>query len=244
MVEISFTCTRPLLPDFGPLLSTAGALGVGSVELSEDLSQVDPATLEACRRQLIESGRRIALLDSPVPADDRDAYRYVLRHAALLGVDRVQVPAPGVGASPEPLREVCRMARAYGLRVLLENDALGPLSTVEGLEEIFAAVSPESFGWILDPRAIVRQRRHPFFHDFTRSRLKNGIEVLRLRDGTFGDGAPTPLGQGNAEIKELVSILLARSFRGPFSIVPDGPGCGPDEYRTTLRAFKDLLLEL
>jgi sugar phosphate isomerase/epimerase len=244
MVDISIACRVPLLPDPGPLLATAGALGVNLVEVAEDLSKATPRTLETCRRQLIEANRKIVLLDSPVPADDGNAYRLVLRHAALLGIDCVKVPAPVGGTSPGPLREVCRMARAYGIRILLENASDGPLSTDEGLEEVFAALAPETAGWILDPRAIVRQRRHPFFHDFTRSRHKNDIAVLRLRDGRFGDGAPTPLGQGDAEIRELVSILLARSFRGPFSIVPDGPGCGPDAYRTTLRAFKDLLLGL
>ena len=136
------------------------------------------------------------------------------------------------------------MARAYGIRILLENTADGPLSTDEGLEEVLAALAPEDAGWILDPRAIVRQRRHPFFHDFTRSKRKNDIAVLRLRDGRFGDGAPTPLAQGDAEIRELVSILLARSFRGPFSIVPDDPGPGLDGPRATLRAFQDILLAL
>ena len=168
----------------------------------------------------------------------------MLRHAALLGIDLVKVPAPEAGDSPDTLREVCRMAKVYGIRILLENTLHGPLSTVEGLEEVFSALAPEGAGWILDPRAIVRQRRHPFFHDFTRSRRKNDVAVLRLADGRFDDGDPAPLGQGDAEIKELVSILLARSFRGPFSIVPDGPGCGPEEYRGTLRAFQDLLLSL
>ena len=243
MVEYSFASRHSLLPDLEPVLAAASTLGFGLVEISEDLSAVDAQTLESCRRQLVLSRKRIALLDSPVPVADHDAYRYVLRHAALLGIDRVKVPTCGL-SSPEPLREVCRMGRAYGIRILLENEGEGPLSTEPGLSELLRSLGPESAGWILDPLGLVRQRLHPFFQVFYHSRLKNDIALLRIRDGRFEDGAATLPGQGDGEVKELVSILLARSFRGPFSFAPEGPGLDPEDCRESLHAFQDMLLAL
>ena len=243
MVEYSFASQKPLLPDLEPVLTAASRLGFGLVEISEDLSIVDAPTLESCRRQLIEGRKRIGLLDSPVPVADRAAYRFIFRHAALLGVERVKVPTLGLD-SPEPLREVCRMGRAYGIRVLLENEGQGPLSTEPGLSELLRSLGPESAGWILDPLGFVRQRLHPFFQVFYSSKLKNDVAMLRIRDGCFEDGLQTLPGQGDGEVKELVSILLARSFRGPFSFAPMGPGLDPDDCRASLRAFQDMLLSL
>ena len=45
------------------------------------------------------------------------------------------------------------------------------------------------------------------------SRLKGSIDQLDISDVTF-DGTPVPLGHGNAEIKELISILRCSSFDG------------------------------
>ncbi len=243
MVEYSFASRHSLLPDLGPVLAAATTLDFGLVEISEDLSAVDAPTLESVRRQLVLSRKRIGLLDSPIPVADRAAYRYILRHAALLGVERVKVPSRGI-SSPDSLREVCRMGRAYGIRILLENEGDGPLSTEPGLSELLRSLGPESAGWILDPLGFVRQRLHPFFQVFYTSKLKNDVALLRIRDGRFEDGAGTLPGQGDGEIKELVSILLAHSFRGPFSFSPDGSGLDPEDCRESLRVFLDMLLSL
>lgn len=136
------------------------------------------------------------------------------------------------------------MGRAYGIRILLENEGEGPLSTEPGLSELLRSLGPESAGWILDPLGFVRQRLHPFFQVFYHSKLKNDVAMLRIRDGCFEDGVPTLPGEGDGEIKELVSILLARSFRGPFSFGSIEPGLDPDDCRASLRAFQDMLLFL
>ena len=55
---------------------------------------------------------------------------------------------------------------------------------------------------------------------FYTSKLKNRIRFLRLNDSLYSTGEPTRLAGGNGEIKELVSILLTRSFDGWFSVTP------------------------
>jgi sugar phosphate isomerase/epimerase len=254
MVDLCVGTGTPLAPDLSPVLSAARALGVARVELREDLSAPAPRALEAMRRQLILANVRVALLASTVPADGPGgvaAYRTILRQAALLGADLVAVPAGALGrpdaagaAAADALRAVCRMGRALGIRVCLENAAAGPLATAAGLEAAFAALAPEAPGWILDPRAFAAQRAHPFFHAFYHSHLKNAVAALRVRDGLFGSGTPALPGQGDAEVKELASILLARSFRGPFLFTPDGPGADAAGLGEAIRAFQGMLLSM
>jgi hypothetical protein len=61
-------------------------------------------------------------------------------------------------------------------------------------------------------------REHPFLSAFMPGHLKSHLRLLRVADAAFGDRTPVRLGQGNAEVAELVSALLARGFDGLFAV--------------------------
>jgi len=85
-----------------------------------------------------------------------------------------------------------------------------------------------------------RAGEKPFLQSF-RSKLRRFVDQLDVEDALF-DGLPAPLAGGNAEIKELVSILRCSSFDGPMVL---GAGNRPvgDLFAAT-RRFEELLLSM
>jgi len=60
----------------------------------------------------------------------------------------------------------------------------------------------------------------------------------------FCERKPALPGQGNAEIKELASILLSRSFDGCFSFTDYFGGMDLEALREYIAAFKTLLKQM
>ncbi|MFB3881563.1 MAG: AAC(3) family N-acetyltransferase [Armatimonadota bacterium] len=125
-------------------------------------------------------------------------------------------------------------AASSGKTLWFENIALPTdvcLRLVEsvGPEPVFA-FNPASF-------ALLGER--PFLKVF-QTRLKRRIGLFYLSDATFG-GRYTLPGRGNAEVKELLSILRCRCFAGPV-VIGTGPGGPP--FRELVEAFWSLLESL
>ena len=91
---------------------------------------------------------------------------------------------------------------------------------------------------IFNPLCYAYMRAHPFFHEFYGSKLKNNITFLRVNDGLFCERKPMLPGRGNAEIKELASILLSRSFAGCFSFTDYFGQMSWEDMQEYITAFK------
>ena len=63
-------------------------------------------------------------------------------------------------------------------------------------------------------------------------------------DGLFCERRPELPGQGNAEIKELASILLSRSFEGFFSFTDYFGDMSQEDLLAYIAAFKTLLKQM
>ena len=74
-----------------------------------------------------------------------------------------------------------------------------------------------------------------------RGRIKRWMDQLYICDGLW-DGTPTLPGRGNGEVKELISILRCRGFRGFFTLCPTTRGCfDPERLREEAERFWFLL---
>jgi hypothetical protein len=79
----------------------------------------------------------------------------------------------------------------------------------------------------LEPRftfnaaGFARAGENPFLFSYKR-KLRRFVDQLDVADATF-EGAATPLAGGNAEIKEMISILRCAGFGGWFTLVSGGP---------------------
>ncbi len=121
------------------------------------------------------------------------------------------------------------LAAERGLRLSLVNvgqSAAAASRALTGLRDDGADV-----GFAFNGAAFARVGEHPFLHSF-RQTLRRYVEQLDVEDVCF-DGTPQPLGRGNAEVKEMVSILRCRSFDGAMVLT------SPNRLMGDLRAAAD-----
>lgn len=200
--------------------------------LSRDGEFVPWNRVEDVRNFLIDNQKIIICMDTEVPFHDIDYHKELFKRAVLIGIKYIR-PEMDESVAKQSERqnqliELCKAARAYNIGVLVENSANEPQVTdfFENLFKDDLTVKPQ---FIFNPLEYVREKAHPFFHKFYNSRLKNDIKILRINDGLFKSGKPVLPGEGNAEVKEMASILLSRNFGGWFSVGPYAENIDPED---------------
>lgn len=214
----------------------------------KSLTVMNGEELETVRSLLIRNHKRIVLINGTEPVTDFDYYRKLFARAFLLHADNVRVRADVFGTSQEDIAaaigKLCPVAKSYGIGLLIENDALSPLADDRSMTVLFKQIRTEQTGVIFNPLEHAKKRVHPFFHVFYNSKLKGDIRFLRVNDGLFVDGTAALPGEGNAELKELASILLSRSYKGYFSFTPYLPNTDIARYADMMNRFKSMLMTL
>lgn len=251
MYKFSIAPPEHLAPGFEDKLALCCKTCCAYVELSDILENtflgdMDGDGLETMRNLLIDYGKTISLLTYTGTLSDRERFRRLLRSAHLLGVKAVKVSCDEYAAVTEAVADVAECAQdamCYGIRLCVENRQDSVLSRNKDMEALVKAAG-ENVYTVFNPLCYAYMRAHPFFHEFYASKLKNNITVLRVNDGLFCDRKPTLPGQGNAEIKELASILLARSFEGYFSFTDYFGRQSLEDLQAYIRTFKDLLKQM
>ena len=251
MYKFSLAPSDSLAPSFEQKLSLCNRTGCAYVELSDTienafLGDLDGETIENMRGLLIDYGKIISLVTYTGKITEQERFHKLLRNAHLLGVKAIKVSCDGydtVEAAVADLAECAQDAKCYGIRLCVENchDAL--LSRNKDMEALVKQAG-ENVYTIFNPLCYAYMRAHPFFHEFYGSKLKNNITFLRVNDGLFCERKPMLPGQGNAEIKELASILLSRSFDGFFSFTDYFGEMTEEELLRYIAVFKTLLKQM
>jgi len=228
-------------------------LMIGNMEINDELdgnciADFTGEQIENFRNLMIRNNKKIVLLNCSKPVTEQEYYKKILRKGHLLGVENINVM---IGSNDKPdeafvdgLKAVCKIGAAYGIRILLENSSRTFMSTDKAISQVYEKVRNQYSGLIYNPLEYARLKSHPFFHMFYNSRLKNDIRFLRVNDGLFLDGNPVLPAKGNAEIKELASILLARGFKGYFSFITYFKKTDFIIYVEVIENFKRLLMEM
>ena len=196
---------------------------------------------ENIRCTLIDSNKTIVLLKTDLSPADTAAYNTLFRKAHLLNVKNIAVSLSGMESAPD-MTLLLKMAAAWNIGLVFEN-CPDSFFRDDASMTAFVKSMPETAGISFHPAGFVRLQKHPFFHVFYGSKLKNRIRFLKLEDTLYSTGEATPLGGGNGEIKELISILLARSFDGRFTVSPYLDGT-PEGMQNTLRQYQSLMKTL
>ena len=239
MVKLSVEISDFIAPDFEGKLRAARELGIHNVETGDRidgkrLNEMTGTEVERLRDLLIDANMRVVLLTTQIPVDDREALKLLFRKALQLDVEAIRVE---IGPQDDTAF-VRRLAESYSMTLYVENRADGPFADENALLE---AVRERGVKVIFNPLEFVKTERHPFFHAYYGSKIKNDIGFLRICDGLYRVHEPVRLGHGCAEVKELTSIMLCRSFKGYFSFIPYMPRMGLEDYRACVDAFKNLL---
>lgn len=205
---------------FAEKLNLLSDLRVMNIELYDNIdgvkfSDMTGAQVQSARDALIDAGIRLICADVAFGEDMKLASRNLM----ALGCKYIKVCVPKTASADEIrvyIDAQAKIANAFGIGIAIENNADTALSYDENITNI---IKPTDALMIFNPYEFVRLQRHPFFHMFYGSKLKNRVVALRANDGIYSTQERKPLAHGNSEVKETASILLARSFDGYFSFV-------------------------
>ena len=251
MYKFSLAPSDSLAPGFADKLALCEKTRCAYVELSDFventfLGDLDGDTIETMRNLLIDYGKIISLITYTGAIADRERFRKLLRNAHLLGAKAVKVSCDGYDAVADAVADIteCALdAKCYGIRLCVENRYDSVLSRNKDMEALVKGAGDNVYT-IFNPLCYAYMRAHPFFHEFYNSKLKNNIMFLRVNDGLFCERRPELPGKGNAEIKELASILLSRSFDGYFSFTDYFGRMCEEDLLQYIAAFKTLLKQM
>ena len=180
--------------------------GIRHVEIDRidgrDLLELDESELTDFARSLREAGVSVAAVRSRCWESRFDG---LVRAAQLTGAGRVVVPVELIRG------EHVDAAVSAGLSVLVENSQMD----AESCEKKLRKLEP-TMGLSFNPARFAAIGQKPFLDAF-HTKVSRYIRELVVADMTFA-GEPTLLSRGNAEIKEMVSVLRCRCFGGPMVI--------------------------
>lgn len=212
--------------EFKDQLESLNEFGIHYIEIDDHIDRIELINMngeqiERYRNMLIDYNKKIVLLHSTINSFDLKKYHLLFKNAHLLKVENIKLcynnNEPNTIKLSE-LEEILKMGNSYNIRCLIENNAqyfdLNALNNTK----LFSIYKDYSFGLIFNPLEIVKQKAHPFFHVFYKCRYKNSIAFLRINDGLYVDGSSVKIGEGNAEIKAIISALFARNYNGYLSI--------------------------
>ncbi len=235
--DVSFWASKNLKD----ALAVADTLHINNIELSDiegkSLEQCSGNEIEDIRNALIDSNKTIVLLNTSLPMTDAAAFNELFRKAHLLHVQNIRICLSGQDVTD--IDTILRMAVLWNIGIVFENHHTSFFKDNESMTAFLGSM-PEHAALIFNPMEFVALQKHPFFHVFYSSKLKNRVRFLRLNDSLYSTGESMPLAGGNGEIKELISILLSRSFEGYFSITPYR-GCQVETMMQTLHEYRTLL---
>lgn len=195
------------------MIENLRAAGITAVEL--DWVQGRAASSLGCRLaevcdELRAAGITVSALRTAAVTENDEALLEIARSA---GITRLVMPLSGKAAI------ISRAARDWQIEVSFFNVAMSSEIAsqlllemqVDGLEPRFT----------FNAAGFARAGENPFLFSYKR-KLRRFVDQLDVADATF-EGAATPLAGGNAEIKEMISILRCAGFDGWFTLVSGGP---------------------
>lgn len=230
--------------------------GIRTVELGPALTRQlleDPQATAGLAADLSELGIAIScvhcgLTTQELFADEPTVGRCV-RDAAEIArsfdCELLKVPAPPqgteIGDALVRLRAICDAA-GDALAVVLENTPGSAWDSGEACDRVLRAVADEcNVGFAFNPAHFANVGERPFLGTYRATKLKRFTRIIYATDGCFPGRPPYALpAEGNAEVKEVISIFRARSFDG-FVTLKMGDRRGTREFQRQAAAFRRLL---
>lgn len=148
--------------------------------------------------------------------------------------------AIGAGRIILPLNDsyvAAQAAAAAGLDVVYFNTNQGAVRAAAKLNR-HRTTACSDFGFVLNPANFVLAGEMPFLQSWKLGRFIKTVKQLDLVDMTW-DGRSTALAGGNAEVKELVSIMRCSSFDGFMTL--GGGSIYPGSLQDAVSSFTNLL---
>ena len=182
-----------------------------------DLSELECDKVEDIRDALTDSMKKIVLHTVRTDINDFAAYVRILKNASRIGIENIKIclcrfPSSIDECFIEAVKKIIEAAAIFNINILFEPRAKYPVFT----NELYSKIREENTGIIFNPSEYVLGNVNPFLGHLYKYKFKDDIAFVRIND-MKKDGTPVLPEKGNAEIKECISSLLARSYNGYFS---------------------------
>jgi len=232
----------------------------------KNVLDLDSAEVELSLRELESRGFAISAIASPIGkvpidadfADHLPSFERALQMATIFGARYLRIFSFYVpqGRADRYRDEVMRRlsilaegAEAAGVVLLHENERGIFGETPEHCLDIVRSVNSPALRLAFDPANFVQAGVRPFEHAYPL--LADYIEYVHIKDALLSDGSTCLPGQGDGEIRELLSALKASGYRGFLSMEPHlmvaGRSfgfSGPAPFGEAVRALRDVLASL
>ena len=240
MYNFSIEISDKLAKSFEEKLVVSSELGINNIETSENINgkalhTMSGEEIESIRDLLIDYGKRIVLLTTSLPMNDKQNLNLLFRKALTLNVKGIKI----LPLENDDLTYINKLSKSYGIPLLIENDSKTFINNENTMLDLIKDNPANAL--VFNPFEFVCMQRHPFFHVYYSSKIKNKISFLRITDGLYTVHEPIMLYHGCAEVKELASIMLSRSFDGYFSFTPYLPDMTLAQYKECIAIFKKQL---
>jgi len=238
MYNFSIEVSDNIAVKFDEKLKVSTELGINNIETSDVIDGVSVCDmsgeqLEKVRDALIDYGKRIVLMTYSGDISDKSRLNLLFRRALVLNVKGIKI----VFKEGSDTSYANSLSKSYGIPILVENDSKSFVKDEKVMHELVKDNTQLSL--IFNPFEFVCTQRHPFFHVYYTSKIKNNISFLRITDGLYTVHEPIMLHHGCAEVKELASIMLSRSYDGYFSFTPYLKNMTLDNYKECIAIFKE-----
>ena len=210
-------------------------------ELSAELLDMSVEQLGAVASSLCALDVRVSLVSCPQEDPSADIVRRVAEIAKALGAAMVKLQpfrAEHAGLLEE-LPSLVDDRRDACPTLVVENVAGTVFDTKANCEGVLTRAPGLKVAY--NPAHFAHVGEKPFLQTYHKGKLKRALEQLYITDGCRPGGDPYTLpGQGQGEVKELMSILRCRSFDGVFCLKM-ADRTGKQEFIRQCRAFWHLM---
>ncbi|NLZ62220.1 MAG: AAC(3) family N-acetyltransferase [Lentisphaerae bacterium] len=173
------------------------------------------------------AGITVSALRAPAIPADIDRMLATIRDA---GISRIILPFPY-------FEDTLNKIIGTGMSVSFVNTGQATVDIVRMITNIRKKLSCNC-SFTFNPKNFVLANESPFLYSWRVGRFIKTIVQLDILDASW-DTVSTDLACGNAEIKELVSIMRCHNFSGWFTL--GGGGSYPGSLKDAVRAFTNLL---
>jgi len=214
------------------ILWHARRAGVSALEADvvdgRDVTRLNDEDLAYFQRRMATQGLAVAVVRPGIL--DAAGFRGALKACKALGARAVVWPMTGAA---ERIRAMARDAKKAKLELLLENRGIGS-ADVNGF---LKAVGP-GVGLAFNPAHFAAAGELAFLKAFRA--VKRHVRYVALTDGS-PRGVPCYVGQGNGEVKEVVSVLRCASWDGYLSLGDSSAAMQRLDFDRMTDAFYDAL---
>jgi sugar phosphate isomerase/epimerase len=230
-----------IAPDLTTQMDVCESFGIRCIDVrgidDTNVSAFTVAQAGEYARQMADRGFSVPCIGSPIGKiridEDLDAHLDLLKHcfevASAFDCRRIRIfsyygPEGGSiadcrGQVMDQMAKMVAAAEAAGMVLLHENESAIYGEGPDGVKDLFATITSESFQGIFDPANFVAHDIRPYDDAWTQG-LAELTQYFHIKDKAPGEKACCPAGEGAGQFREILADAVARGYDGYMTLEP------------------------